>query len=759
MGKLQTEDRKLSYILEEIYKWKYKLPDFQRPFVWRNDDIIKLLESILEDSFIWAMLIFRIGKVSPFRTLLFDGVKELNYHANATDTEYLVMDWQQRLTALFYAIYWPNKPLINYKNPYKFFIKIDKLLERDYENDNIPEDTVISYSIAENKYKSLLNENNKYNIEKLVENKLFPFSFCWSTNFHEDFDYDDVIQLFTEEYKEEKIKLKKIIKRVENFEINILKIEDDKINEVVNIFEKMNSTGVKLSTFDLLTAKSYNENFNLRKEREETYSNNNNIKSFSWGDWRDAKIWYYIIQSLYLSQWETSLKANDILKNANENIINKELWNNAVDALEHTLNKFSDIGEYWIDSDYQWISYRAMLIIYISLSLNKISDIAKIKQRYWSSLLLERYGSATESKLYADYHQLVKWINWWDMMSTVISAQELLQSENFSLSDKTYSWSAIYKAVFNNIFMNKPWDFYNKDDIIYSKLDDHHIFPIKFLERKWIKDSKVINTVLNKTLIFSSTNKSISDKSPHDYINEMIKKHWSKEEVINLFEKHFINKEMFDLLCLAQESSSEEDIKRIFEDFKTIREKLIQNRFKELLNIKKVEVDINIDHLLKSIEEDKKNEFKSTLRWNTKTDTSDGKDRQEHSVIKSIAAFLNTHWWQVIVGIEDNKNIYGLEKDYNLISSKESTREKQRDLFKQRFDQIITNNFWDEKKSIINISIQEINQQDIAIIYVEKSNIPTYIKQTNEFYIRWEAWTKLLEWSAILNYIKEHFNS
>ena len=41
--------------------------------------------------------------------------------------------------------------------------------------------------------------------------------------------------------------------------------------------------------------------------------------------------------------------------------------------------------------------------------------------------------------------------------------------------------------------------------------------------------------------------------------------------------------------------------------------------------------------------EDKKNEFKSTLRWNTKTDTSDGKDRQEHSVIKSIAAFLNTH--------------------------------------------------------------------------------------------------------------------
>lgn len=752
MSNLQTDNRKLFTILENISQWRYQLPDFQRPFVWRNDDIIKLLESIIENSFIGVMLLFKVGKKSPFKTLLFDGVDTESISNKDENIEYLVMDWQQRLSALFYAIYGPNKPLINYKNPYKFFIKINKLLERDYENDNIPDDTVISYSIAENKYKSLLNEDGLYNNEKLIENELFPLSYFLIKSI----SIGPLITAFAKNNMKHTEKLSDIFQRIYDFQINILSIDNDKINEVVNIFEKMNSTGVKLSTFDLLTAKSYNEDFNLRKEREEAYSNYDKIKLFSWGDWRDSKVWYYIIQALYLAQWETSLKATDILRNANENIINKELWDNAVDALKQTLSKFSNMGEYGVDEHYQWISYRAMLIIYISLNLNRIHDIEKVKQRYWSSLLLERYGSATESKLYADYHQLVKWINWGEIMNSVVTAQELLQGKNFSLSDKTYSWSAIYKAVFNNIFMNNPLDFYNKNDISYSKLDDHHIFPVKYLERKWIKESKLINTVLNKTLIFSSTNKSISDKSPHDYLNEMINKHWSKEKVFELLEKHFINKEMFDLLYLARENSSEEEIKKIFEDFKTIREKLLINRFKELLGIHQ-KWDINIHDFLADIEETKKAEFKSTLRRNTKTDTADGKERQEHSVVKSIAAFLNTHWWILIIGMTDDKTIYGLEKDYDNIIWKQITKEKYRDLFRQRWDQIIEKNFGDEKKWIINMSIQEIDGKDIALVSVDKGSIETYIKKTNEFYIRWEAWTKLLEWPAIQEYIKNTF--
>lgn len=64
--------------------------------------------------------------------------------------------------------------------------------------------------------------------------------------------------------------------------------------------------------------------------------------------------------------------------------------------------------------------------------------------------------------------------------------------------------------------------FFEKDTIRYSArdLEDHHIFPRKFLENKNVDVNKDI--VLNRTLILSKTNRRISKKSPSTYIQEMI---------------------------------------------------------------------------------------------------------------------------------------------------------------------------------------------------------------------------------------------
>jgi hypothetical protein len=62
------------------------------------------------------------------------------------------------------------------------------------------------------------------------------------------------------------------------------------------------------------------------------------------------------------------------------------------------------------------------------------------------------------------------------------------------------------------LFKNNPSDFFKKDKIKFDELEDHHIFPRNFLEKKNINVEKDI--VLNRTLISSSTNKKISDKAP-----------------------------------------------------------------------------------------------------------------------------------------------------------------------------------------------------------------------------------------------------
>jgi hypothetical protein len=52
-----------------------------------------------------------------------------------------------------------------------------------------------------------------------------------------------------------------------------------------------------------------------------------------------------------------------------------------------------------------------------------------------------------------------------------------------------------------------------------GEVDDHHIFPKKFLtDTKKIEDKALINCVVNRTLIDRGTNKSISAMAPSVYI-------------------------------------------------------------------------------------------------------------------------------------------------------------------------------------------------------------------------------------------------
>ncbi len=76
-------------------------------------------------------------------------------------------------------------------------------------------------------------------------------------------------------------------------------------------------------------------------------------------------------------------------------------------------------------------------------------------------------------------------------------------------------------------------------------------------------------------------------------------------------------------------------------------------------------------------------EFKSTLRVDIKT----GKAEKfiEHSVIKTLAAFLNSAGGTLLIGVEDNKNILGLELDFNSFSKGDKLDE-----FQKHFDNLIS---------------------------------------------------------------------
>ena len=148
-------------------------------------------------------------------------------------------------------------------------------------------------------------------------------------------------------------------------------------------------------------------------------------------------------------------------------------------------------------------------------------------------------------------------------------------------------------------------------------------------------------------------------------------------------------------------------------------------------------------------------EFKSTLRIDLKSNKPE--KFIEHSVIKTLAAFLNSAGGTLIIGVEDNKNIIGLDIDFNSFSKHDKLDE-----FQKHFDNLISKTLGNRFHHYLKIEFPEIQDKTVCVITInKKSEEPVYVINDGgqeTFYIRRTASTIDLKPSEQIKYIKEHWN-
>ncbi|MGB9749848.1 MAG: GmrSD restriction endonuclease domain-containing protein [Caldisericia bacterium] len=556
---------KILDLVRKAYEGKVMLPDFQRNFIWERQNIEEFIESLLENVFVGTFLILNTSKgKEPFKCIFVQGAEKVNPNIKE-NPEKIILNGQQRLTSLFYAIYDPDTPLKNTELPYVFFIDLEKLAE-----DNIDE-LVFSYPKEHRFYKYLLNNVSKYDIEKLKEKKIIPLTMFQDLSEFDDIWYENFKFLFN---KEESIKIKKYLKNIFDYDLITLSLPP-KFNEepekIVVLFEKLNRTGIKLSTYDILVARLY-KFINLREEWEILFSdskNYHNILKFASFEMENTKVPFSFIQALVLSK-DKSIRDKVLIK-LDEKNINKNEYKRVIEIAENKVFKILfDIHRFGIcDNIHKWLPYSTVIIPLLALYLkHKNVDSKKIDIWYWSVVFTESYSGTTESKIMKDFREVSKWFEDDSAEPEIVKdLKEQIQKEIFSLKNVKKPNSSLYRGVFNLIFKNNPVDFYEPDNIAYEKLEDHHIFPKSFLKLKDIDIDPDI--VLNRTLIFEETNKRISNKAPADYIKDMIeiqmKKNMSYENaemnVKKLLEKHFVNSEMYEILKSIKKELTKEQIK------------------------------------------------------------------------------------------------------------------------------------------------------------------------------------------------------
>ena len=146
-------------------------------------------------------------------------------------------------------------------------------------------------------------------------------------------------------------------------------------------------------------------------------------------------------------------------------------------------------------------------------------------------------------------------------------------------------------------------------------------------------------------------------------------------------------------------------------------------------------------------------EFKSSLRW----DYRQGKVNKalESVIVKTISAFLNTEGGMLFIGIDDEGNAIGLENDYKTMSK------KNRDGFMLALTNLINQDLGKSSHLFISINIISLNDNDVCIVSVEKSDKPVFCgkNEKEEFYIRASASSQPLGMSESFKYIKSHWGT
>ena len=544
----KTNPEKLKGLLLGIEEGKIALPEFQRDWVWKPENIRELIISVSQSFPAGSLLTLRTAK-KTFQTRYFAETEV----PSDREPERIVLDGQQRLTALFQTL--QSKKGVKKDKRYFFYVSLGKLLNGESIEEAL---FYVDESKKVKEWKEVLFELN--NREKEFENECLPLNCIF--NDYEDWSWEFYEYLRTNGISDDKIKnirntLKAFVDPIKDYEFPTIDLHPETpLKAVCHIFEKVNTTGITLTVFELLTAILWPQKIDIRKKWRNTKEKLNDLPNMGGVDIDNVTFLQTLsLLSTYANKIANpdkriavSCKRDDLLEITAKDI--EDYWDKAFAGYKEAATILSENGVY---SD-KILPYKTMLAPLAAICGQLIIDkggiktdiiYSKIKQWYWRSVFTWRYSSGAESKSAQDFVQVMSWINGGDVPDSV----RHYEFNEDMLYEITTIRNATYSGILCLILKNRPLDFKSGFEISTQlfhdrSIDHHHIFPSKYLE-KGIPDieHRKINCILNKTLIDASTNRSIGAKAPSEYL-PLIEKELESNSLNTILKSHYIDENL-----------------------------------------------------------------------------------------------------------------------------------------------------------------------------------------------------------------------
>jgi hypothetical protein len=546
---MKTNDRQLTELMKEVDSGAAQLPDFQRGWVWDDGRIRALILSVIHNFPVGAAMFLEYGNESiHFKHKPIEGSP-----ANPeTEPDELILDGQQRLTSLYNALYSRN-PVHTRTDKGKdidryYYLDIAKALDPKSDDEEVVISVPASKKITSDFGRKV--ETDLTTREREFELKMFPLNIIldtseeqnWQNDYYAYHSYNaDVIKQFTELFS-------KVINPTQQYQMPVIRLDKETPKEAVcQVFENVNTGGVSLTVFELVTAIFAMDDFQLRKDwddRKEKYFSGDLLSKVTATDFLTA----LTLLSSFKAGGTVSCKKKDVLA------LSLGEYKKYADSLcsgfslaEKLLKEERIFSSDDLPYSTQLIPLSAVCTVL--MDGNRIHTTAvknMVKQWYWCGVFGELYGSANETRYANDIVQVVKWINDGGELPKTVTDFYFNPMRLLGLQSRQ---SAAYKGVMALVLKNHARDFISGAEMDFStfsdeKIDIHHIFPKDYCIKQGY-DKRKWNSVVNKTPISASSNREIGGYAPSVYLGKLEKKgSVTSADLDGYVESHWINHEL-----------------------------------------------------------------------------------------------------------------------------------------------------------------------------------------------------------------------
>ena len=491
--KIDVKRLGLGTLMSEFEQGYIRVPRFQRDFVWKRVDILKLLDSMYNEYPIGTIFLW---DAPAEHNHLLRNIEELCQPPLSANQGYkFILDGQQRLTSLYAVI----KGLLIDDEDYK---KIVVDLHDESRSTFV--------------YKKP-NNRNLVSVSDLLAYDTFAV--------YNDLPNDEHKRRFTE-----------IRSALNDYPFSVVAVSNMEINDAIDIFERINRQGRKLTRYDLIAA-SVSETFDLRERSE------NDIIDRLKADFGEIEE-ISIPQALALNKkgrtdhdTQLNLTAEEILSVWNDTV---KCFRLAVDFVRKNLGVARK----------NFLPYDAILPLldhYFFRTGSRLIQVFEHRKQleywFWQSAFSQRYTDKSQSRMNED----ALWIK--QLVNDNKPFEQLAIADENDLIDGSMgrTTSAIRNGVLCLFNVKKPLHFENRMELDlgahpllkFTRAEKHHIFPVAFLRSKGY-DARRVDSIPNFCFVPADLNKRIGEKPPSEYMREIRNLYASEEEFAKVMQTHLI---------------------------------------------------------------------------------------------------------------------------------------------------------------------------------------------------------------------------